>query len=101
MGEVKGKSMTLKVDVSAMVAQMKIASEVMNEFEPLLSELTEQRAKQSISDFIVALNNLVVGYYVTTFFTDGTRKTIRCLRYRGNIKNFTTAFWTKEVCILH
>lgn len=101
MPEVSAKTMTLQVDISAMAAQMQIAAEIMKEYEPLLSKLTEQRVNQIISDFVVAMNNIVIGYYVTTIFADGARKTIRAIRYRGDIKSFTAAFWAREVCVLH
>lgn len=94
-------SMMLVIDTSIIVAQTKVIADVMNGFEPLLAELPKQRVKELVSKFIIELKAIIVGDQVTTFIADGTGKAVRTLSYSGDIKAFTTAFWTRELNVLH
>lgn len=91
------KTMTLQVDASALVAQTKVIAEVIKRFEPLLKELPDE----IIKNFLVALKGFIFSYNVTTVGADGSRKTVRVLRYRSGIEDFTTAFWAREINVLH
>ena len=94
-------SMTLEIDTSIMVAQTKIIAEVLESFEPLLAKASQEIVENIISNFVVKLKDILFGYYVATLLADGTSKTVRVIRYRGDIKSFTTAFWTREIHLLH
>lgn len=99
MQGVSTKTMTLELDLSAMVSQTKLIADVLQGFEPLLSGLSKQRIKDLLSKFIVELKTILVGDLVTTVIADGTGKAVRTLRYSRDVKEFTTAFWTRELNI--
>ncbi|MFH5043488.1 hypothetical protein ABWM37_10800 [Klebsiella michiganensis] len=92
---------TLRVDASAIVGQNRIVEAVTKEYLPLLEKLSNERVENIINQLLIELRRLIFSYNVTTVIADGTRKTIRTLRYRGDVKSFTAAFWTRELYFTH
>lgn len=93
--------MTLQIDTSVIISQTKIAAVVISQFIPLLKKLPYDRVETILNKFLIELNHIVFGYNVVTIGTDGTRKVVRTLRYRGAIEDFTATFWTNEVNRIH
>lgn len=93
--------MALQVDTSALVAQTRVIAGIIKRFAPSLEELPDEITKNLVNKFLVALKGVVISYNVTTIGTDGSRKTVRVLRYRSGIEDFTTAFWASEINVIH
>lgn len=87
----------LRVDASAVAGQTRIVEAITRQHLPLFGEVPRERIKEIISNLVIELRGLIFSYMVTTVIADGSRETVRALRYRGNIKDFATAFWAREL----
>lgn len=93
---------TLAINTSVLIEQNEAVSEVIKALMPrLLEHFTEQVVSEILYSFILKLKNLIIGHSVTTVAADGSRKIIRTLRYRGNIKLFATTFLTNKINCNH
>lgn len=92
---------TLHVDASAVAGQTRVVEAVSRRYAPLVEKIPCERVEVIVGKLIVELRALIFSYNVTTVIADGTRKTVRTFRYRGDIKDFTTAFWTRELYFTH
>lgn len=97
-----GKMMTtLCVDTSAVAGQTRVVKAVCEQYVPLKPMLPRGQFEAIVGSLIVELRALLFRYNVTTIAADGTSKTVVTLRYRGNIKDFTAAFWARELHYIH
>ncbi|MGS3400409.1 hypothetical protein ACB270_06685 [Citrobacter amalonaticus] len=87
----------LRVDASAVAGQTRIVEAITRQHLPLFGEVPRERIEEIISNLVIELRGLIFSYKVTTVIADGSRETVRTLRYRGNIKDFATAFWAREL----
>ncbi|EMJ9261472.1 hypothetical protein RRQ98_004522 [Klebsiella pneumoniae] len=88
---------TLRVDASAVAGQTRIVEAITRRYLPLFEKVPRERIEEIISNLVIELRGLIFSYKVTTVTADGSRETVRALRYRGDIKDFTTAFWAREL----
>lgn len=92
---------TLHVDASAVAGQTRVVEAVSKRYAPLIEKIPRERVEVIVSNLIVELRALIFSYNVTTTAADGTSKTVRTLRYRGDIKDFTTTFLARELHLVH
>lgn len=88
---------TLRVDASAVAGQTRVVEAITRQHLPLFEKVPRERIEEIISNLVIELRGLIFSYKVTTVIADGSRETVRALRYRGNIKDFATAFWAREL----
>lgn len=88
---------TLRIDASAVAGQTRIVEAITRQHLPLFEKVPRERIEEIISNLVIELRGLLFSYKVTTVIADGSRKTVRAFRYRGDIKDFTTAFWAREL----
>lgn len=88
---------TLRVDASAVAGQTRIVEAITRRYLPLFEKVPRERIEEIISNLVIELRGLLFSYKVTTVIADGSRETVRALRYRGNIKDFAATFWAREL----
>jgi len=92
---------TLQIDATAIAGQTRVAEAVIRRHLPLFEQIPQERVRRIIDGLFVELKGLIISYNVTTILADGASKTVRTIRYRGCIEDFTTAFCAKEFNLSH
>lgn len=86
----KETAMALYIDISAIAGQVRIIRAVTKRYAPLLQKVSGECTEDIVNDFVIKLRGLIFSYKVTTIFADGSRETVRALRFKGCVKDFAT-----------
>ncbi len=97
----KETAMALYIDISAIAGQVRIIRAVTKRYAPLLQKVSGECTEDIVNDFVIKLRGLIFSYKVTTIFADGSRETVRALRFKGCVKDFATTFWARKLDCIH
>ena len=95
----KETAMALYIDISAIAGQVRIIRAVTKRYAPLLQKVSGECTEDIVNDFVIKLRGLIFSYKVTTIFADGSRETVRALRFKGCVKDFATTFWQENLIV--
>ncbi|ALL93180.1 hypothetical protein RPU84_005094 [Escherichia coli] len=93
--------MALYIDISAIAGQVRIIRAVTKRYAPLLQKVSGECTEDIVNDFVIKLRGLIFSYKVTTIFADGSRETVRAMRFKGCVKDFAATFWARKLDCIH